>query len=657
MDTKPEEPELSQAKQSQTTANTPVEPQTAPAVPAEVIRQLTKDTNTRHKKTASGTQKNEPESAPAVPLANDANTNATPITESPQTSARSESEDLDDGMSDPQTDQAVDDIVSKESDELLAVEDAHKEAENEKPDGFGQKFRNFFYGWWHNKWARWLTIIFILAVIGIAAGIPAIRYKVLNTVGVRSSVSVVVLDNTTQLPLKNVTVKMAGQAVNTNIDGVAKIEHLKLGPQTLTIQRIAFATVTQQVTVGWGSNPLGSIVLKAVGVQYTIYTTDYVSGKPLQNVEATSNGIEALSDKNGKIVLTVDNENAQTVPVAIILNGYRTEQMDLPPANTLTTNVQLVTDRKDVFISRQSGKYDLYKIDVDGKNKQVLLAATGTENENISLVVSPSGDQAALVSTRDNMRDSDGYLLTTLTLINIKEGTTQTLDHAEQIQIVDWIDKRLIYTEAVASASAANAQRYKLLSYDYAAASRIQLATANQFNGVLTANGVVYYATAATDPATQPLFAKIRPDGSARQTLYTQEVWSIFRIDYNTVALQTPAGWLSYSIQNGQLVKGGAPTIFASRIYNDAPDSQQSLWVDTRDGQGALIAYNLANSKDTVVQTQLGLTYPVRWLTSDAVVYSVVNKGETADYVMSLSGGKPHKITDVTHVYGITQGS
>jgi hypothetical protein len=656
MDTTPEEPDTSQAKPTQPEITTPVEPHSAPAVPAEVIRQLTKEFEaSHHKKTAKS--KPSAESAPELPKADTPKQVDASVEASPTAPEAEPHDDLDDGMSDPETDQAVDDIVSKESDELLAAEDAHTEVENTPSNGFGQKFKNFFYGWWHNKWARWITIIFVLAVIGVLAGLPAVRYKVLNAVGVRSSVSVVVLDNTTQLPLKNVTVKMAGQTASTNINGVAKIEHLKLGTQTLTVQRIAFATITQEVTLGWGSNPLGNVALKAVGTQYIINVTNYLSGKPLQNVEATSNGIEALSDKNGKVILTVDNQNAQTVPVAIILDGYRTEQLTLPPANTLTTGVQLVTDRKDVFISKQSGKYDLYKIDVDGKNKQVLLAGTGTENENISLVVSPSGDQAALVSTRDNTRDNDGYLLTTLTLINIRDGSTQTLDHAEQIQLIDWLDKRLIYTEAVAGASAANPQRYKLLSYDYAAASRIQLATANQFNGVLTANGLVYYTTAATDPSASPVFARIRPDSSGRQTVYNQEVWSIFRVDYNTVALQTPVGWFNYSIQNGQLVKSGAPTSFVSRIYNDSPDSQQSLWVDTRDGQGALISYNLANSKDAVVQAQDGLTYPVRWLKNDTAIYSVVTRGETADYVINTAGGKPHKITDVTHVYGITQGN
>ena len=635
--------------------------QSAPAVPTDILRQLTGGQKSG-KKTAKG--KLSPSEEAAVghiatsPQAMVDNV-AAPDTNSTDPVIR-EAENSEEDPIDPETDRAVDDIIAKEGDELLAAEDAKHEPDTTGKRTFGQKIRDFFAAWWHNKTARWITIVVILAAVGTAAAIPKVRYAVLNTVGVRAAVTIVAVDDSTQLPLKNVTLAVAGQQATTDINGVARIDHLKLGPQTVTVKRIAFQTVTQRVVLGWGSNPLGNIGLKAVGVQYTINVTDYVSGKPVANVEATSNGIEALSDKNGKITLTIDTQDAadgQDVPVAIILSGYRTEQLSLPADSTKPTNVQLVTDRKDVFVSKQSGHYDLYKVDVDGKNKQVLLPATGNENENISLVVSPSGDQAALVSTRDNMRDSDGYLLTTLTLVNVAAGSAVTLDHAEQIQIIDWIDKRLVYQEASAGSSAANAQRYKLLSYDYVSSSRIQLVTANQFNGVLTANSVIYYALASTDPSVKPALAKVRPDGTGRQTVYNQEVWSMFRTDYNTIALQTPTGWANYSIQTGIVARADPPTSFASRVYYDSPDGNQSLWVDTRDGQGALIAYKLADSKDVVLQTADGITYPVRWLNADTVIYSVANRAETAQYVVALSGGKPHKITDITHTYGITQGN
>jgi hypothetical protein len=54
----------------------------------------------------------------------------------------------------------------------------------------------------------------LLIVIGglvALAAIPSTRYWALNSVGVRSSSSIVIVDNATQLPLKGVHVTLSGQ--------------------------------------------------------------------------------------------------------------------------------------------------------------------------------------------------------------------------------------------------------------------------------------------------------------------------------------------------------------------------------------------------------------------------------------------------------------
>ncbi len=614
------------------------QPPTAPAVPDDILQKLSDQYLAAHSPksgtsiTPAAAAKKTEDSLEAFKVA--------PPSVLP-TSGTEQPVSADDGLSDPKTDRAIDDIVAKEGDEILAAEDAKNVDTQPAKIGFWRRIGLFLSGWWHNKWARWITIVVLLTSVATVAA-------------VHCAMSVVVLDGTTQLPLKNVTLAVGGQKAVTDVNGVARVYNLPLGKQTFTIQRIAFATIKKQVTLGWGSNPQGEFALRAVGTQYAIMVVDYLSDKPLANVEAVSDGIEALSDKNGKVILTLDNKNAQDVPITLLLNGYREEHLTLPAANSFATKVKLVTERQEVFISKQTGKYDLYKMDIDGKNKQVLLAGTGLENEDIALIVSPAGDEVALVSTRDNLRDSDGYLLSALTLVSVKTGAHTTIDHANRIRLADWIDHRLVYSSVAAGASAASPNRNKLISYDYVTNSRVQLAGANQFNGVASANGFVYYVVAASDPAAKPLFAKVRPDGTGRQTILAAEVWSLLRLDYNTFAVQTSnGGWTNYSLQTNQLVKATAPPVTPSRLYVDSPDGKRSVRVETRDGKGVLLAYTLADGKEAAVQTHKSLTYPLRWLTDKAVVYRVADNREVADYVVSLDGGTARKITDVTRTQGL----
>jgi hypothetical protein len=616
-------------------------PASAPAVPKELLHGLHGTVPDVPKETAT--------------LVEDADGTPTVTVDAAKPEATPETASTEPGVDEnPQTDKAVDEIIAGEGDEVLAAEDAARANQPMQKRTFGQKLGHFFGAWWGNKWARWCTIIGVLLALGVTLGIPTSRYAVLNAVGVRSSVGVTILDDSTALPLKNVQVQIGDSTATTDINGNAKMQHVRLGKQQMTIKRIAFAPVAKTIVVGWGSNPLGNFSLHAVGMQYTIVTTDYVSGKPLAKIEAASGDADAISDNNGKITLTVDNESGGDVPVTLKANGYRTEQITLKAATQQVTKIQMVNSRKEVFISKQSGKYDLYKVDLDGQNKQVLLAGTGLETNNIALVANDADSEVALVSTRDNMRDQDGFLLSALTLVNVSDGTILTIDHAEQIQLVDWIGNRIVYTAASAGASAANSQRYRLMSFDYVGSKRSQLASANQFNTVLSAQGKIYFAVSSTDPKAQAYFFRVNPDNTSRQTILSQEVWSAFRADYGTLNLQTPSGWFSYALDGSPQKLASAPPL-VSRSYIDSADGKQSLWVDTRDGQGVLLAYDTSAKKDKTIQTQTGLTYPVEWLDGNTIVYRVSDQQSSADYVVSLQGAAAKKVTDVTNTYGFSQ--
>jgi hypothetical protein len=556
-------------------------------------------------------------------------------------------------LDDEKTDAAVDDILTKEADDLLAMQSGLPPANqtNIQPS----RRKHFLARWWHNKVARNITIIILLLAIAALAIVPQTRYVILNSAGVRSSASVVVLDNTTSLPLRNVSVELGAMSAVTDGEGRASFKDLKLGDYSMNIKRVAFAPYEQRVTIGWGSNPLGSYKLRATGTQYTILVTDFVSGKPIQGIEANSDEAVAQSDKNGKIILTVDDTEVTKLAVKVSGKNYRTESIEVFADSKTPSKVVLVPAGKDVYVSKQSGKYDVFASDLDGKNRTLLLAGSGNENATISLVVSPDGNRAALVSTRDNMRDQDGFLMQALTIINIEEGTSVTIDHAEQIQLVDWVDNRLVYRLTLSGASAANAQRSRLVSYNYDSNARVQLANANQFNAIVSSRGYVYYTISSTDPDAAMGLFKVKTDGSDRKRLTNDEIWTAIRTTYSTLSLQQPDGWMTYDLETGQVAKSEAPANVVTYTFTDATKGGRSLWTDVRDGKGALLLHDIDKNSDKVITRQEGLVYPVRWINDNTIVYRVSNSSETANYVVSLAGGAARKVSDVTPTYGYAQ--
>lgn len=554
-------------------------------------------------------------------------------------------------VDDDATDKAVDDIARTDGDTLLAVQDATEPAE---PPNKGHKFRRFFKAWWHNKVARWATIFLILAGIGTAIGMPTSRYAILNTAGVRASASITIIDDTTQLPLKNVQVSLAGQTALTSKDGTAHFYQLKLGKTTLTISKRAFATISQPHVIGWGSNPLENIMLHAVGLKYTFHITDFLSGKPITTAEASLGEASALADQNGKIVLALDNSDISQTPVTISADGFRDEKVPLGPANTSDQTVKMVPARKLAFISKRSGTYDVYKIDADGNNEAVVLKGTGLERDDISLVAHPSDDKVALVSSRENVHNADGFLLNTLTLIDLSDGTTTKVAQSERIQVMGWIGSRLVYVQEAAGASANNPQRQQIFTYDYKTNNRTQISVSNSYNDIAVAGSNIFYAPSSQTAQDAGSLIKSNAEGTNKQTIIDSPVWNIYRSAYDQLTLAVQQNWYQYKLGDTKAQPlSSPPANLVNRLYADSPDGRRSAWVDQRDGKGVLLVYDVGAKKETTAQTMDGLTTPVHWLTNNTIVFRVHNDNEIADYVVNIDGGAARKIRDVTDAKGV----
>lgn len=541
---------------------------------------------------------------------------------------------------DADEDTAVDEIMKQESDELLKTHDTQDQLE-ESPTKTPKRHRL----------RRAILIIFTLFFIGLAAAMvfPTSRYFVLNTAGVRSRASVLVLDNETRLPIKNVTVRLGDQVVKTESNGIASISGLKLGLATLQIERVAYESIKQDVTVGWGSNPLGEFHIKATGVQYEIIVKDYISGQKIPGIEARSGEAIATTDNKGVVALTLDKADGK-IPLTVSADGYRTEQLEFSADQKGAIIAVLVPQARAIFAVHQESRYDVVSMHIDGKNRSTLLEGTGSESANTSILQDSEAARVAVVSHRDNRRGAQGQVVNTLTIIDMQSGNTTVVARAEHFQLIDWIGSTLVFQESNTTGNADDPARYKVQSYDAATAKQTELARANQFNAVQSMKGAIYFAPASTDQKDDNYFYRVNPNGTGRQTVMSQAVWSAVRTRYDTLALQTPGGWFSYTV-GSTVTQSTMPASLVNKYFAEGPN-QQSIWSEVTGGRGRIVLHDNLSGKDTPVASHPGLSYPIRWLGKHAAVVRVTQGNEVSDYAVSLADGSLKKITNVANTFG-----
>ncbi len=546
-------------------------------------------------------------------------------------------------LDDDKTDEAIDDINKSDSDEVLAAEDEKVKAPVEPP-----KKPNIFKRWWASKPWRYGSLIVLLALIIAALGVPTSRWWICNHLGVRAKVSLTVLDASTNLPLKNANVSLDGQTKVSAKDGQVIFTSVKLGQQKLTVTKPAFASANRELTVKFGTNNLGKIALKAVGIQYKIQLTDYLTGQPVAGAEVTSGQASALSNTNGQAVLTLMSVEKQ-LNISVKASDYNalTSEIDFSSGSA---SAKLVPAGRDYFVSNSTGTYDVDSVNLDGSDRQLVLVGTGQENSNISLAANPGAGLLALVSVRDNQRDVSGYQLQALTIINTKSKNTLTLDHADSFQLIGWLDGTTLVYVSVDDCSGQTC--YNLMSYNYANSARKQLATTGDLAGIFTIGDRIYYATNDTSSTNPPQFVGVNSDGTNQQVLLKTSVYSIYRPSYSQLLLAAPGNWYSYQDGASQASQVQPPSNPTTSFYIDSPNGSQSAWLTQRDGQTALMIYNLASKQSKQVASLPGLSYPIRWLDDNTLILRVASASETADYVLSLNGGSPQKIVNVINASG-----
>ncbi len=548
-------------------------------------------------------------------------------------------------------DDAVDEIVAEEADRLMQVEDAvrsHDFAPPPQKKTFWSAFKRAVSAWWGNTRLRNATLIGLFLVLVAGALIPYSRYFLLNTAGVRVRASLTVVDSESGRPLKNILVNLQGKESRTNDEGFVNFDSLKQGTSRLNIERKGFASLEKNVTLGWGTNPLGDQSLLATGARFRFTLKDWQSGTIIKEGEAASGEYVGQADDDGAIELVM-GEVGDDDEITISAQGYRSETRNIADLNNDSSEIAMVPGKKHAFVSNRDGEYDLYAIDVDGKNEKVLLKGSGKEREVPFVLPHQTKNTVAYISSRDGDTNKDGFILDGLFVVDTDTAETYKVTRSEQLQLIGWNDNKLIYVAIIEGVSAGNSQRSKIVSYDLTTKERIDLASSNYFNDVKLIGGTVYYAVSSyAVPRAQAKLYSISTDGKDKKTVIDQQVWSIVRASYDSLLFNTESNeWYKKSLEGEPEKLSSQPAQQESRTYALSPNGSRAVWVDVRDGKGVLLAYSVEDKKETTVKVASGLSTPVYWIGDSQVVYRVTTSQETADYVVNLDGGEAKKIADV----------
>jgi hypothetical protein len=555
-------------------------------------------------------------------------------------------------------DSAIDDIVAKEGDDLLAAEDTVR-AQQAAPVFKKSKRAIPLAKIFKSKWLL-LLIPLILIALGV---VPYTRYKIAGLV-VQKSLTLTVVDSKTNKPVSNAQINYGGTSTKTNATGQAELV-VPLGKGTLTVTKEYYKPFSQLDTIEIGTNLAPQKVsLVATGRQVQLTILNKLTNQPLSAVTLHILSTSAVSDKAGKISIVLPAKHS-TETASISASGY----------NTLTVTIQ-ITDNvvagnkfaltpagRLYFLSKVSGKINLVKANLDGSGLSTVLAGTGQEEPSTtSLVASRDWRYVVLRSRRDNSQ-TGMYLIDTTT-----DKVTQFDTANASYTPIGWSGHNFVYDVVRTTQAQSQSGRESLKSYN---ADQQQLNQLDQtqalgtassdayqtFNSFFIVDGSIVYnaqwtasgssGTAYDLTSQMGSFRSVGVSGQAKRDLqaypaldvaYVQAVHPVpgtvdFAVHYNTASKTD-----YYTYSNGAVASDSTQTAatFAKTypVYLQSPDATRAFWNDIVSGSQKLLLGD-KNAGASTPLSSAGDYTAYGWYTAQ---YLLLSRAGTGLYVIPVTG-------------------
>jgi len=541
----------------------------------------------------------------------------------------------------------------------------------------GQSHLERFKRWYahHKKWTIPGSVLLLLIILAI---IPWTRYKAAGLV-VKKDVIIFVTDSKSGTAVSKAEVMLAGQQAETSGTGAALFHHVRTGTYKVSVLKKYYLDTSKKVTVGFRSPQNFQLQSVPTGRQVKIVVKNLINHKPLLNVGIKINDVTAKTDNTGTAVAVLPI-GASSEKGSLILSGYNNTDVTVQISDqTVKENDYYLTPAGQIyFLSKLSGKIDVVKTNLDGSDRQTVLAGTGNEDDqNTVLLASRDWKYLALLSRRA------GQYATLYLIDTTNNDSLSTIDEGNvTFNLAGWSGSNFVYT-VTRSVSPTTPHGQALKSFD---ADSKQLLTLDKTNAAgndvynwahetylyqiyLIGKNVIYgkdwdnYESPYINSPSlligkQAGIYSIGVDGKNSQTLRTfalaaDKYVNIVSVPYEAQTIyyqaQDPSGTSYYTYSNGKLAESSDLSDNFNKYYNnpktflESPSGNLTFWSEPRDGKNTLFVGD-QNGEGGKQIASLSDYNTYGWYTEN---YLLVSKNSSELYVMSADGSQtPIKISD-----------
>jgi hypothetical protein len=522
---------------------------------------------------------------------------------------------------------------------------------------------------------EWAVSIFgglvILALLVLA--VPSSRYGILGHFFKRQA-AIRVIDSRTHKPVSDVEITIGSKHFKTDANGEAKLGQVPVGGWQVAASKKYYNLETTSIMVPlFGPVKEFQLGLVAIGNQVTVKVTNKITGKPLTKATISALGTVATTDSNGEAVLVLPVEKDK-VTGTVKIDGYNQTSVTVTNADgqNSANTFALVPAGKVYYLDKRTGVIDVMKSDLDGSNPTVVLAGTGKEDDNNTvLLASRDWKYLALQAKRDSVNPK-------LYLINTSNDRLSTIDEGNaNFTPAGWLDHNFAYKVDRPDIPYWQSRHFAIKVYS---AEKDSVKTADEnlsegtsgydsvyesFSDLYLLKGAIVYTKSWVGSGGSPQryqgkqneIIAVDPTGNNGHNMKVFSSNSAFSISSRPYEAQG----VIFEVQNSdniplqffEMDDGGVRTadkditsdtfVQAYPTYLQSPSGVKTFWSEQRDGKNTLFEGDEKGDARKEVASLSDFT-PYGWYSDD---YVLISKNKSELYISPVDfSSAPVKITD-----------
>jgi hypothetical protein len=431
----------------------------------------------------------------------------------------------------------------------------------------------------HPKKTAAIAVVILTALL---LAIPPTRYMIAG-IFVSRDLAVEVIDSDTNQPVSDARVLLRGQEQYTNADGIALFTSQKPGNASIEVSKNHYSTASTKTVIRIPSQTYAHTVsFQATGRQVPVRVTNKISGQSIAGATIVTSDTRTTTDTEGNAELVLDAALGE-VTAQVAADGYITTDVDITASEDVTANTIALTPAGKVYVlSKQSGRLDVVKLNLDGSEREVVVKATGTEEVANTYLVPSSDWKFVVLHARRDSNQAALYLLDTTTDKLTEIDTTSAL-----FNVVGWYGSELVYTLQQTDLRDWQPGRQQIKQFDAGTGQTTTIDSTSAMGNSYENYRAEYYTNIHVLSSQTVVFAKqwsgTAPDAAREQNaLYafdmqagTKQTVREFGSSFGTTVQPTPDTiWLSVSSQQRTTYYA-----FENNRLEESPNIQQAKFV------------------------------------------------------------------------------